>query len=201
MTDPAKDEHLTAGPRPVFVAPAGYTATSTVASRRGCMIFAAAAAVVLLVCAGVPMIQESARNSLRAHQAADAARAAAVVDAYMQAMQRKDTAAAYALFSARARAELPAMALEELVADADYVLFDRYLKLDWQERSFFSGPPFPVPAGFEDAALARLTGNVIYTGSQGKFEAALEKDQGVWQLFRVDIEVPMDKIKAYLDTQ
>jgi hypothetical protein len=117
-----------------------------------------------------------------------------VLDQYMQAMDDKDVERAYALFSERARRQVPIGKLQELVEGSNYLIFEGYQSLKVQNIRLMAtvntNPDMP------QGDVAQVDGVVNFEGGiQGTFNGTLEKADGRWQIHGVFVNVPPTKIK------
>ena len=120
---------------------------------------------------------------------------AKVLDAFMQDMLARDVEAAYALFSLRSQRLTPRADLEDMLQGNNYLLFEGYRSLSVDQinltASLTTNPDAP------QGNVAHVSGTVTYrNGFTGSFTAVLEKVEGVWMLYRIDILVPPDKFPS-----
>jgi hypothetical protein len=114
------------------------------------------------------------------------------VHQFMLAMARKNTHAAYALFSERARGALPPSGVQEMAEGNNHVLFNRYDRL--KVLSLNIGPAFSSNPEMPQGIVARAAGSTWYTdGSVGSFQAVLERVDGEWRLAGINVTVPPAK--------
>jgi hypothetical protein len=116
-----------------------------------------------------------------------------VLDQFMQAMAAEDTEQAFALFSSRAQRQMGKDNLDKLLEGNNYALFEGYLRLEIGNLNLSKGVNTnpDVPQG----TVAKVNGTVHYEGGfTGSFDAILEKEEGVWRLDAININVPPDKI-------
>ena len=116
-----------------------------------------------------------------------------VVDRFMHAMTEHDAQAAYRLFSTRAQRQTPIANLTTLLEGPNYVLFDGYqsVTIDATNLTSTVNTNPDVPQG----SVANVNGTVTYTGGvSGSFRATLEKEDGDWRLFYINVTVPPSKI-------
>jgi len=116
-----------------------------------------------------------------------------VIDRFMQAMTQHDSQTAYRLFSSRAQRQTPLADLTKLTKDPNYVLFDGYqsVTIDTTNLTSAVNTNPDVPQG----SVASVNGTVTYTGGvTGSFRATLEKEDGDWRLFFINVTVPPSKM-------
>lgn len=116
----------------------------------------------------------------------------AVLKSFMEDMQAKDVEAAYGLFSPRSKQTTPLTDLKNMLEGNNYILFDGYENLTVQNLNFSAAintnPEMPR------GTVANVTGMISYEdGYTGRFTAVLEKVDGQWKLFNINITVPPDK--------
>jgi hypothetical protein len=116
----------------------------------------------------------------------------AVLNRFMEDMKAKDAEAAYSLFSPRSKNGMSMSELEKRLQGNNYVLFDGFESLSVQtlnvSASFNSDPDKP------QGTIANVNGTINYEdGITGTFTAVLEKVDGEWMLYNVNITVPPDK--------
>ena len=106
---------------------------------------------------------------------------AQVCDRFMHAMLDRDVDSAYALFSTRARRQVPITELQALVQDNLYLLFAGYEGLeitDIRVSDRVDANP-DVPQGW----VAEVDGVIHYdSGPDSTFNAVLEKENDAWML-------------------
>jgi hypothetical protein len=117
-----------------------------------------------------------------------------VLDVYMQHMTNKDAESAYALFSPRARRQIPISKLQEMFEGNNYILFEDYKSLSVTNlnisASANTNPDLP------QGTVAKVTGIIMFGGGfQGNFNGVLEKVNGEWMIDAMYVSVPPDKIK------
>ncbi len=120
---------------------------------------------------------------------------AAVLDAFMQDMAAKDADRAYALFSPRSQRQTPLADLEAMLQGNNYKLFEGYLSLSVNQinLSVAVNTDPDAPQG----SVAHVSGTVTYAnGFTGAFTAVLEKVDGLWMLYHIEIMVPPDKFPS-----
>lgn len=118
-----------------------------------------------------------------------------VIQQFMSAMEQRDVDAAYKLFSSRAQRQTPIDELEALIAGANYVLFEGYQDATIENTSLTSSVNTNdnIPQG----TVANVNGAISYAdGVKGIFRAVLEKENGEWKLFSVNITVPPSKLQG-----
>jgi hypothetical protein len=119
-----------------------------------------------------------------------------LLDEFMSAMVRGDASAAYSLFSARARRQVPLLEIERMLEGNNYVLFEGYERLtvaNMQVEVAVNTDP-NVPQG----TVANVEAVIEYEGGfTGSMQALLEQEQSEWRLDRVNVTVPPDKLGAW----
>ncbi|MCP4371561.1 MAG: hypothetical protein GY797_26090 [Deltaproteobacteria bacterium] len=120
------------------------------------------------------------------------------VDDFMKAMEKRDTEEAYSLFSTRVKRQLQISAIEEMISEANYALFDEYEKVEVQNINLSNvvNTNPDVPQG----KVAKVNGVVTYMNDYtGSFQATLEQENDGWRLHFINITVPPNKIKDFLE--
>jgi hypothetical protein len=117
-----------------------------------------------------------------------------VLDTFMKNMEAKDIESAYNLFSPRAQQQVPIADLEKMIEGNNYVLFDGYQSLSVKKLELKavvnSNPNLP------QGTVANVTGTISYEGGfTGSFTAVLEKVDGTWRLYHIQVTVPPDKLQ------
>jgi len=117
-----------------------------------------------------------------------------VLDAFMKDMEAKDIESAYALFSPRAQRQLQIADLENLIQGNNYILVEGYQSLSVRNiklTAAINANP-DVPQG----TVATITGVISYDGGfTGQFTAVLEKADGAWKLYGINVTVPPNKFQ------
>lgn len=117
----------------------------------------------------------------------------AVLDDFMRDMVAEDVEAALELFSPRAQRQFSKTDLDALLEGNNYVLFEGYQSLmigNLNIKAVANTNP-DVPQG----TVAEVSGIITYENDfSGRFVATLEKDDGDWFLFFINITVPPDKL-------
>jgi len=117
-----------------------------------------------------------------------------VIDRFMQAMTQHDAQAAYRLFSTRAQRQTPIADLTTLLEGPNYVLFDGYQSVTIDATNLTSA--VNTNPDVAQGSVANVNGTVSYTGGvSGSFRATLEKEDGDWRLFYINVTVPPSKMK------
>jgi hypothetical protein len=158
-------------------------------SRRRWLIIIAVVAVGICACVGVGVLTLG-RTFMGINQ--EQAAIAPVIDAFMQAIQARDTNRAYQLFSTRAQRQTAIVDLEALTTEPNYVLFDGYQSaiIDSTNLSTIANIDPNLPQGI----VATVNGTITYAGGiEGTFRATLEKENNVWRLHAINITVPPSK--------
>jgi hypothetical protein len=115
-----------------------------------------------------------------------------ILDTFMKDMEAKDVESAYTLFSPRSQRQTPITEVEKLIEGNNYAIFEGYQSLTVQNLNLTAAantnPDMP------QGTVANVTGTVSYEGGfTGTFNAVLEKVDGQWKLFNINITVPPDK--------
>lgn len=153
-------------------------------------------ALVLLVCAGVCVVAVGGGLFQAAGSRDDVQK---VVDTFMVDMAKRDSNAAYNLFSTRAQRHVSHADVEKLLEGNNFVLFQGYQSISVEGIQFTAAANTnpDVPQG----TVATVSGTVSYLGGfTGHFEAVLEQEDGAWRLFNINVTVPPDKIKNGTNT-
>jgi hypothetical protein len=118
----------------------------------------------------------------------------AVLDSFMKDMEAKDVESAYALFSPRSQRQTPITDLETMDQGNNYVLFEGYKSLSIQNLNLTAtvntNPDLP------QGTVAKVEATVTYQdGFTGRITAVLEKVDGTWKIFNINVTVPPDKFQ------
>ena len=118
----------------------------------------------------------------------------AVLDTFMKNMEAKDVESAYALFSSRVQRQISQADLKEMIEGNNYVLFEGYQSLSVQNLNLSAAvntnPDQP------QGTVANVNGEISYSGGfTGSFDAVLEKVDGNWMLYFINVTVPPNKIQ------
>lgn len=117
-----------------------------------------------------------------------------VLDTFMTNMAAKDTESAYALFSPRAQQQTTLDNIEEAITGNNYFLFDGYQSLTGQNLyiSTAANTNPDLPQGI----VAEVEGIISYDdGFTGQFSAVLEKVDGTWRIYKMNVTVPPNKFQ------
>ncbi len=117
-----------------------------------------------------------------------------ILDSFMREMEAKDVETAYGLFSPRAQRQMPLTVLQKMLQGNNYALLEGYQTLVVEnlnlKAAVNTNPDLP------QGTVAEVNGTVSYEGGyKGKFTAVLEKVDGAWKLYNINITVPPDKFK------
>jgi hypothetical protein len=117
-----------------------------------------------------------------------------VLDSYMRYMVDKDADSAYALFSPRVQRQIPISKVQEMLEGNNYMLFEGYQSLSVSNLNISAtantNPDFP------QGTVAKVTGNIKFDDAiQGSFDGTLEKVNGTWMIYGINVTVPPSKIK------
>jgi hypothetical protein len=116
-----------------------------------------------------------------------------VVEEFMHAMAGKDTEAAYALFSTRAKRTASRSDLEDLLQDNNFLLFDGYTSA--QVTDINLGTTVQTNPDLPQGIVAKVNGTIAYKGGfTGRFDAVLEQESKEWKLFGINITIPPEKL-------
>ncbi|NJL92243.1 MAG: hypothetical protein HC915_00230 [Anaerolineae bacterium] len=119
-----------------------------------------------------------------------------VVHRFMQHMEAQDAEEAYTLYSERSRFHTSLLDLQDLLVRRNYVLFDAYERVDITDLRI--GQVVNQQPGLPLGTVATAHGTITYAdGYEGSFRATLEKVNGDWRLFDIDISVPPGKVQDY----
>jgi hypothetical protein len=192
-----EDSQFAPQPEQESVPPANTVSPSAKRStRRTVVIVAGVVVAAICLCIGICVVAGgwgTVTGLIRVAQERDDV--TAVIDEFMLKMEKKDAAAAYALFSTRAQRQIPLSSIEEMLEGNNYVLFDGYesatvtnLNLN---AAFNTNPDLP------QGTVAKVTGIVTYEGGiTGKVTATLEEENGTWRLHYINVTVPPSKLDS-----
>ena len=117
----------------------------------------------------------------------------AVLDDFMRDMLAEDVDAALELFSPRAQRQFSKTDLAALLAGNNYVLFEGYQSLTVGRLNIKAVAN--TDPDVAQGTVAEVTGTIAYENDfAGRFVATLEKVDGEWFLFFINITVPPDKL-------
>lgn len=108
-----------------------------------------------------------------------------VMDEFMQEMSANDIAGAYALFSPHSHEQTSMEGLGVMRSDSDPAIFSGYEGVRIHNLSLDTGESDGNgPQGF----VAAVAGEVLYkNGKAGYFSAVLEKVEGEWMFYSIDL--------------
>lgn len=114
------------------------------------------------------------------------------VNAFMVHMNSQDPAEAYTVFSPRSRRLTPLTTFEEMLENS-YVLFDGYesvtitdLRISQKYDSNDNNP---------QGTVGYAMGTILYeNGTEGSFEAILEKEGIHWLIYSINVGMPQSKV-------
>jgi hypothetical protein len=117
----------------------------------------------------------------------------AVLKSFMTDMKARDAHSAYDLFSPRSKRTTPLKNLEQMLQGNNYILFDGYEDLSVQNLNISAAvntnPDMP------QGTVANVDGTISYAnGVTGSFTAVLEKVDGQWKLFNINITFPPEEL-------
>lgn len=117
-----------------------------------------------------------------------------VLDRFMQAMDKRDAAGAYQLFSSRSQQQTPIDDINELLDDTNYPLFEGYQSLSIDNTNISSR--VTTNADEPQGTVATVSGQIVYQdGTVGNFQSVLEKEDTEWRIFGFHVTVPPEKFK------
>lgn len=117
-----------------------------------------------------------------------------VLDAFMKDMAAKDIESAYDHFSPRTQRQMAVTELEKMIQGNNYILFKGYESLSVQNLNLTAAvntnPDLP------QGTVANVEGTISYEGGfTGQFNAVLEKVDGLWKIYNINVTVPPDKFQ------
>lgn len=116
----------------------------------------------------------------------------AVLDSFMKDMVDKNVESAYELFSPRSKAKLSKSDLGKMLIGNNYVLFDGYERVTVENMNISANVSTNPNA--PQGIVANITGTIFYTGEfTGQLQAVMEKVEGSWKIYGINIIVPPDK--------
>jgi hypothetical protein len=191
MTDNIPEPIVETPPPNPPVSPAPLTPPSPKRSKKALWIILA----ILLLCCLSTILCLALGGASFARVILEKAPIASVLDAFMQDMAAKDADRAYALFSPRSQRQTPLADLEAMLQGNNYKLFEGYLSLSVNQINLSAAVNTDPDA--PQGNVASVSGTVTYNnGFTGSFTAVLEKVDGVWMLYGIDIRVPPDKFPS-----
>lgn len=159
-------------------------------TRRNWLIIAG---IVVLGLCGCTVLCGALFGSAIIQASVEQPKVAVVIDEFMVAMTNKDTGKAYALFSPRAQTQTTQDSLEKMLTGNNYILFKDYKNVEIVNMRL--GADVNTNPNTPQGTVATVQGNISYTdGTTGNFNAVLEKDNGEWRLFGINVTVPPDKL-------
>jgi hypothetical protein len=144
----------------------------------------------LIACCGIAVVAAIVLGIINVGQ--QNAPIEAVIDSFMSSMEGRNSAQAYALFSPRVQRIYPESKLKEGFKGENYVLYEGYesISLTHVKVSIAANTDPEKPQGI----VASVSGKITYQfGIEGSFTGTLEKVDGVWRLFYINIRVPYNK--------
>jgi len=159
-------------------------------ANRGLIVLVAVVGCALLLCGGLAVWGVGSSLLISVTEKDDVR---VTLDRFMRNMAAKDVASAYAMFSSRARRQMPISKLEEITRPPNYSLIEGYRALEIVDitvrRSANTNPD--VPQG----TVAEIRAALSYTGGfTGQLTSVLEKENGRWTLHFFNITVPPAKL-------
>ena len=122
---------------------------------------------------------------------------AKVLDVLIQRLADRDIEKAYDCFSSRAKRTFQMTDLENMIRGSNYALVDGYLSLEIQNLNI--GKVVNANPDIHQGAVARVNGILKYENDfTGSFQAVLEKEDGIWKVDGIQINVPPAKVEDYI---
>jgi hypothetical protein len=116
------------------------------------------------------------------------------IDAFMQAMVKKDAEQAYSHFSTAGQRQYSLADIRKMMEGSNYALFDGYSGADMLSFDYTSEPSSGGSSEYVD-----LEYETNYAGGHtGTLRAGMLREQGAWRLSYVDITVPPPKVEEFL---
>jgi hypothetical protein len=110
------------------------------------------------------------------------------VNDYMQRLENKDVAGAYALFSPRSKGMVPQSKLQEQIDGQNYSVYSDFQRATINHIQIMTSPTRTV---------ARVNGTVRYEGGvSGTFQGTLGREGNRWLIDGMNITVPPSKFGA-----
>ena len=120
-----------------------------------------------------------------------------VVDAFMQAMSKRDANQALALYSSRAQKQALLPQMQDMLRGLNFALFDQYAQVHVGE--FKISPSFSAASNQPQGLLGQLSGTISYAdGYTGQFQAVLELENLTWKLYNINVTAPKEKFEDYV---
>jgi hypothetical protein len=120
-----------------------------------------------------------------------------VLDTFMSDMEAKDVEGAFDLFSPRAQRQMTQSDLKDWIRGNNYVCFDGYQNLSIDNIKFTSAAN--TNPNSPQGIVVTTSGTISYRdGFTGTYTAVLEKVEGVWMLYKIDVTVPPNKLQNSL---
>ncbi len=162
-------------------------------SNKGIWIIAGFAIfVVILLCSALAVV---VFVSIQGSIAAERTPINTVLDQFMKTMLAEDVQSAKALFSPSAQQQLSVDDFDKLIQLGDKVLFMGYSSISADNITLNKG--INTNPNTPQGTYAEVTGSVYYDdGSVGSFSAVLEKVDGKWMLYNININVPVQKYQS-----
>ena len=180
-------QHEQAAPPPVAADPVSVASTKS-RNKRILIVGALVAGLFLCVVLCVVVVGTGAIKATSERNDVEQ-----VIDEFMCAMVRKDTNAAYALFSTHAKRTASRSKLEELLQGNNFALFDGYKNA--QITNMNLSTVFQTNSDLPQGIVAKVNGTITYEGGfMGRFDAILEQENKEWKLFGINITIPPEKM-------
>lgn len=116
-----------------------------------------------------------------------------VLNQFMQAMDKRNADEAYQLFSGRAQQQTSIDDVNTLLNDVNYPLFEGYQSIKIENTNLSSR--VTTNADEAQGIVATVNGQLLYKYEiTGSFQAVLEKENGIWHIFVIQVTVPPEKL-------
>ena len=118
-----------------------------------------------------------------------------VLNSFMLTMLDRETKKAYDMFSPRGQQHIELADIYNLVTGNNYVLFDGYESISINHIEIKLNQSFNNTA--PQGTVGIVAGIIQYDNNiSGDFDAILEKINGEWMLFNIEINVPPEKFDS-----
>jgi hypothetical protein len=141
--------------------------------------------VVLIpcICGGVFVVLAGRGISMAVTERANVEQ---VLNAYLQKMEDKDVAGAYAYFSPVAQVKTPQSEMEKWLEGPNYQVFSEYRSATVTNIQIQATP---------QRIVARVSGSVSYEGGvKGTFQAVVGREGDAWMIDGINVTVPPSKL-------
>jgi hypothetical protein len=147
----------------------------------------------LLACVGLSCVLLAFAGNRIAGQQSEVG---GVIDALISAMAAGETDRAYVLFSSQIQGQELKDNLESSLTGGAFAIYADYRGLELS--NLFIGLQTSTDPDEPQGVVANATGLVYYQdGSPSRFEAVLIREQGVWKLWSMRIDIAPEKLDAY----